>query len=415
LQETHRVVITGLGVITPLGSEKEIFWGNLIKGKSGIDYITHFDTKDFPSKIGAEVKDFDPLKYISSKEARRMDKFIQFAVASAKLAIGDARLDLDKVDRDKIGVLVGSGIGGIETIEREHKKLLAKGPSRISPFLIPMLIVNMAPGQISIELGLKGPNSSVATACSSATHAIGDAFKIVQRGDAEIMLTGGTETALTPLGFGGFCAMRALSTRNDDPKRASRPFDKLRDGFLMGEGAGIIILETLESAKRRRVKIYAEICGYGLTADAYHITAPAPGGEGAARCMEMALRDAGISPESIDYINAHGTSTQLNDKYETMAVKKAFGEHAYKLAVGSTKSMTGHLLGAAGGVEAAICALVLERGVIPPTINYEYPDPDCDLDYIPNQARKSEVKVALSNSLGFGGHNASLVFKKFDG
>ncbi len=415
MQETHRVVITGLGVITPLGSEKEIFWGNLIKGKSGIDYITHFDTKDFPSKIGAEVKDFDPLKYISSKEARRMDKFIQFAVASAKLAIGDARLDLDKVDRDKIGVLVGSGIGGIETIEREHKKLLAKGPSRISPFLIPMLIVNMAPGQISIELGLKGPNSSVATACSSATHAIGDAFKIVQRGDAEIMLTGGTETALTPLGFGGFCAMRALSTRNDDPKRASRPFDKLRDGFLMGEGAGIIILETLESAKRRRVKIYAEICGYGLTADAYHITAPAPGGEGAARCMEMALRDAGISPESIDYINAHGTSTQLNDKYETMAVKKAFGEHAYKLAVGSTKSMTGHLLGAAGGVEAAICALVLERGVIPPTINYEYPDPDCDLDYIPNQARKSEVKVALSNSLGFGGHNASLVFKKFDG
>ena len=415
MQNGRRVVITGIGVITPLGSEKEEFWRNLIAGKSGIDYITHFDTKDFPSKIGAEVRDFNPLDFVSAKEARRMDKFIQFAVAGAKLAVADANLNLDKIDRNRAGVLVGSGIGGIETIEREHRTLISKGPSRISPFLIPMLIVNMAPGQISMELGLKGPNSCVATACSSGSHAVGDAFKIIQRGDAELMLSGGTETALTPLGFGGFCAMRALSTCNDQPKKASRPFDKLRDGFIMGEGAGIVILESLEHARKRDAHIYGEICGYGLTGDAYHITAPAPEGEGAARCIRMALKDAGFSLEDVDYINAHGTSTLLNDKYETMAIKTVFGKGAYKIAVSSTKSMTGHLLGAAGGVEAAICALILERNIIPPTMNYEHPDPDCDLDYVPNQARKAEVKVALSNSLGFGGHNATLVFKKYSG
>lgn len=415
LQKKRRVVITGIGVITPLGSEKEKFWGNLTAGKSGTDYITHFDTKDFPSKIGAEVRDFNPLDFISPKEARRMDKFIQFAVAGAKLAVADANLNLDKIDRNRAGVLVGSGIGGIETIEREHRTLINKGPSRISPFLIPMLIVNMAPGQISITLGLKGPNSCVATACSSGTHAVGDAFKIIQRGDAEIMLSGGTETALTPLGFGGFCSMRALSTRNDQPEKASRPFDKLRDGFIMGEGAGIVILESLEHAQKRGAHIYSEIRGYGLTGDAYHMTAPAPGGEGAVRCMRMALKDADVSLEDVDYINAHGTSTPLNDKYETMAIKTVFGKSAHKIAVSSTKSMTGHLLGAAGGVETAVCALILERDIIPPTINYEHPDPDCDLDYVPNQARKAEVKVALSNSLGFGGHNATLVFKKFKG
>ncbi len=415
LQKKRRVVITGIGIITPLGNEKEKFWRNLTAGKSGTDFITHFDTKDFPSKIGAEVRDFNPLDFISPKEARRMDKFIQFAVAGAKLAVADANLNLDKIDRNRAGVLVGSGIGGIETIEREHRNLISKGPSRISPFLIPMLIVNMAPGQISMALGLKGPNSCVATACSSGSHAVGDAFKIIQRGDAEIMLGGGTETALTPLGFGGFCAMRALSTRNDQPEKACRPFDKLRDGFIMGEGAGIVILESLEHAQKRGAHIYGEICGYGLTGDAYHMTAPAPNGEGAARCIRMALKDADLSLEEVDYINAHGTSTPLNDKYETMAIKTVFGKGAYKIAVSSTKSMTGHLLGAAGGVEAAICALILERNIIPPTINYEHPDPDCDLDYVPNQARKAEVKIALSNSLGFGGHNATLVFKKYSG
>ncbi len=415
MTDNRRVVITGLGVITPIGNDKEIFWENLINGKSGVDYITHFDTQNFPSKIGAEVKNFNPLDFLSPKEAKRTDKFIQFAVAAAKLAVKDADLDLDKVDRNKVGVVVGSGIGGIETIEREHTTLLQKGPSRVSPFLIPMLIVNMAPGQISMHLGIKGPNSCVATACSTGSHAIGDAFKIIQRGDAEIMLSGGTETALTPLGFGGFCAMKALSTRNDEPQKASRPFDKLRDGFVMGEGAGVIVLENLEHARKRNAHIYAEICGYGLTGDAYHMTAPDPEGKGAARCMAMALEDAGFSIEKVDYINAHGTSTPLNDKFETLSIKTIFGEYAYKLAVSSTKSMTGHLLGAAGGVEAAICALVLERDIIPPTINYEYPDPDCDLDYVPNQARKLKVNVAVSNSLGFGGHNASLVFKKFQG
>jgi len=413
LLEKRRVVITGIGVITPLGNDKDKFWENLIKGKSGVSHITHFDVTDFPSKIGAEVRDFNPLDYVSSKEARRMDKFIQFAVAGARLAVRDAHLDLDKIDRNRAGVIVGSGIGGIDTIEKEHKVLISRGPSRVSPFLIPMLIVNMAPGQISIDLGIKGPNSCVATACSTGSHAIGDAFKVIQRGDAEVMLSGGTETALTPLGFSGFCAMRALSTRNDEPQKASRPFDKLRDGFVMGEGAGIIVLEDLEHAKKRNAHIYSEICGYGLTGDAYHITAPDPEGSGAACCMTMALKDAGFSLEDVNYINAHGTSTPLNDKFETMAIKKVFGQQAYKIAVSSTKSMTGHLLGAAGGVEAAVCALVLEKDIIPPTINYEYPDSDCDLDYVPNQARKIEVNVAISNSLGFGGHNASLVFRKF--
>ncbi len=412
--QKRRVVITGLGPITPIGSGKEEFWNALCKGKSGIGRLTFFDVSSFSSQIAGEVKDFIPEELIGRKEARRMDRFAQFAVVAAMMAVEDAKLEMEKEDVDQMGVVVGSGIGGIGTLEAQNKVLLEKGPRKISPFLIPMLLIDLAPGQISIHLGLKGPNYSLTSACATATHCIGDAFRVIQRGEAEVMVAGGSEAALTPLGFGGFCAARALSTRNEKPEKASCPFDKKRDGFIMSEGAGIVVMERLEHAQKRNAHIYAEVVGYGASGDAYHITAPAPEGEGAARAVKSALADAGLSPEEVDYINAHGTSTLLNDKYETMSIKTVFGEHAYKLAVSSTKSMTGHLLGAAGGIELISTVLTIEKGIIPPTINYEDPDPDCDLDYVPNVAREAEVKVALSNSLGFGGHNVALVVKKYE-
>ncbi|PIQ88572.1 MAG: beta-ketoacyl-[acyl-carrier-protein] synthase II [Candidatus Omnitrophica bacterium CG11_big_fil_rev_8_21_14_0_20_42_13] len=408
-----RVVITGLGTICPLGNDVKTFWDGIISGKSGISYTKTFDISKFDSRISGEVKNFNPSAHFSSKELKRVDKFVQYAVFSAFEACKDAGLDLEKLNRDRIGVFVGSGIGSLHTIEEQHKIYLEKGPSRLSPFLIPMLIVNEAAGHISIQLGLKGPNSCVATACASGSHAIGDAFKIIQRGDADIMFTGGTESAITPLGVGGFCALKALSKRNDEPERASRPFERDRDGFVIAEGAGVLVLEELEHALKRGVEIYAEVIGYGMSADAYHITAPDPTADGAVRAMSAALKDAGLKPENVSYINAHGTSTILNDKVETLAIKKLFGEYAKKIAVSSTKSMTGHLLGAAGGVEFIACALAVKNNIIPPTINYENPDPDCDLDYVPNQARGVKLEVAMSNSLGFGGHNATLVLKKF--
>lgn len=409
----QRVVVTGAGVISPVGNNKDEFWNSLLNGKSGIDRLTTFDPTDFASQIAGEVKGFDPSPFISAKDLRRMEKFVQYAVSATKMAIADAHLDLEREDPNRIGALVGSGIGSLRVIEEQYQVLLEKGPSKLSPFLIPMLIVNMASGQISIQLKIKGPNSCVTTACASGNHAIGDSFKILQRGDAEVMIAGGTESCITPLGIGGFCALKALSTRNEQPQKASRPFDRERDGFVMGEGAGIAILETLEHAKKRNASIYAEVIGYGMSADAYHITAPDPEGDGAARAMMAAITDAGISPEEVSYINAHGTSTPLNDKVETKAIKKVFGHHSKKIPVSSTKSMTGHLLGAAGGVEFVACCLAITHSSIPPTINYENPDPDCDLDYVPNEARRAEVRVALSNSLGFGGHNATLIVKRF--
>ena len=410
----HRVVVTGLGVITPLGNDVPSFWQALKEGKSGIGKLTSFDATRFDSRIAGEVKGFVPGLYgMSSKDTRRMDKFSQYAIASAKQAIVDSGLDLDKEDRERIGGLVGSGIGSLYTIEEEHKVLLEKGPAKLSPFLIPMLIVNEASGQVAIAFGLKGPNSCVATACASGSHAIGDAFRILERGEADVMVTGGTESCIVPTGVGGFCALKALSTRNNEPHKASRPFDKERDGFVIAEGCGLVVLETLEHAKKRNAHIYAEIVGYGMSCDAYHMTAPDPTGHGAARAMQAALKDAGLNPEDIDYINAHGTSTKLNDKIETISIKIALGEYAKKVMVSSTKSMTGHLLGAAGGVEFAVCCLAIKDKVIPPTINYEYPDPDCDLDYVPNTARETEVDICLSNSLGFGGHNATLIVRKF--
>lgn len=409
-----RVVITGLGMITPVGVTTEDSWQGFKSGKSGTGLLTQADPAQFSSRVSAEVKDFDPSKYFTPKETKKSDRFVQFAVATAHLALKDAGLDPKLEDPYRIGVLVGSGIGGLRTIEEQHKVLMEKGAGRVSPFLIPMLIVNMAPGQISITFGLKGPNSCVATACATGSNAIGDAFKLIVRGEADVMLAGGSESCITPLGFGGFDAMRALSTHNEDPSTASRPFDATRSGFVMGEGCGILVLETLEHAMKRNAKIYAEIVGYGMTSDASHITAPDPTGAGAARCMLNALKDAGLKPEDVDYLNAHGTSTYLNDKVETRAVKVAFGEDAArKLRISSTKSMTGHLLGAAGAVEAAICALTIKEGIIPPTINYKTPDPDCDLNYVPNEAERFNVRVAMSNSLGFGGHNATLVFKAF--
>jgi len=412
--EKRRVVITGMAVISPLGSTLERFWDSLKNGRSGIDRITQFDASSFECQIAGEVKDFSPQEHIPPKELKRMERFVQFAVVVAKEAVKDAKLDLNKEDPFRIGVIVGSGIGGLQTIEEQHRILLEKGPSRLSPFMIPMMIVNMAPGQIAISLGLKGPNTCVVTACASSAHAIGDAFKVIQRGQAEVMLTGGTESCITPLGIGGFCALKALATHyNDKPEKASRPFDAKREGFVMGEGAGILVLEELNHALKRNAPIYAEIVGYGLSDDAYHITAPDPEGKGAAYAMEMAIKDAGLSPKDIDYINAHGTSTQLNDKVETLAIKLVFGEYAKKVPISSTKSMTGHLLGAAGAIELIATVLTIKHGIIPPTINYEFPDPECDLDYVPNSARNKEVKVALSNSLGFGGHNATLVVKKF--
>ncbi|WP_053956969.1 beta-ketoacyl-ACP synthase II [Inediibacterium massiliense] len=409
----RRVVVTGLGAITPIGIGKEEFFKGLREGKNGVGKITKFDTEDFSTKIAAEVKNFEPTDYIEKKEAKRMDRFTQYAVAASKMAIEDSKLDLDEIDKNRFGVVVGSGIGGIETFEREHEKLLNKGPGRVSPFFIPMMISNIGAGQVSIAFGAKGPNTTVVTACATSTNAVGDAFKIIQRGDADIMITGGAEASITPLAVAGFSSMKALSTRNDEPEKASRPFDKDRDGFIMGEGAGILILEELEHAVARGAHIYAEVVGYGMSGDAYHITTPAPEGEGAKRSMENAIKDAGISPEDVDYINAHGTSTAYNDKFETMAIKSLFKDHAYKLAVSSTKSMTGHLLGAAGGIEAIACVMALTENFIPPTMNYTTKDEECDLDYVPNEGRKADVEYALSNSLGFGGHNASILLKKY--
>jgi 3-oxoacyl-[acyl-carrier-protein] synthase II len=408
----RRVVVTGLGIVSPIGCAKDIFWDNLIKGKSGIGPLTYFDASQYDSRIAGEIKEFVPHPSISSKELRRMEKFVQFGVTAAKGAMEDSGIDVSKEDPYRIGVLVGSGIGSLRIIEEEHKVILEKGPSRITPFLIPMLIVNMASGHISIMTGVKGPNLCITTACASGSHAIGEAMRIIQYGDADVMIAGGTESCISTLGIGGFCALKALSTRNDEPQRASRPFDKDRDGFVMSEGCGIAILEELEHAKKRNARIYGEIIGYGMTGDAYHMTAPDPEGEGATRCMVNALKDANLRPEDISYINAHGTSTPLNDKIETLAIKKAFGSFAKKVPVSSTKSMLGHQLGAAGAVEFVICCLAIEKSIIPPTINYETPDPDCDLDYVPNKARKAKVNVCLSNSLGFGGHNATLCVKK---
>ncbi len=407
------MVVTGAGVISPVGNTKQDFWKALLEGKSGIDRLKSFDCSKYPSQIAGEVKNFDATDIIPPKQARRMDKFVQYAVSCTSMALKDSGLNTEKEDPYRLGVLVGSGIGGLRVIEREHSVLLAKGPDRVSPFLIPMLIVNMASGQIAISFGLKGPNTSVATACASGNHAIGDAFSIIKLNRADIMVTGGTESCITPLGLAGFCQMKALSTRNDEPQAASRPFDRERDGFIMSEGCGIVILEEFSHAIKRKANIYAELVGYGMNSDAYHITAPDPEANGPAMAMADALEDAKVNPEEIDYINAHGTSTQLNDKVETLAIKKVFKEYARKIAVSSTKSMTGHLLGAAGGVEFVATSLAIKEGIIPPTTNYQYPDPNCDLDYVPNTARKLEIEVALTNSLGFGGHNAILVLKKF--
>lgn len=413
MSEKRRVVITGLGVISPLGNRIDDFWNSLIAGKSGIQRITQFDPTQYTSQIAGEVKDFDSHSYISPKDKRRMDKFVQYAIVAAHQAVADAQLDLKNEDPFQTGVLLGSGIGSLFTIQEQTKVLVERGPAKLSPFTIPMLIINMASGWVAISLGVKGPNSAVATACASGNHAIGDAFRIIQRGDAQAMITGGTESCVCQTGVGAFCAMKALSTRNNEPEKASRPFDKHRDGFVMAEGAGVLILEDLEHAKRRGASIYAEIIGYGMSGDAYHMTAPDPDGAGAARAMSEALRDAQIKPDEVSYINAHGTSTPLNDKVETLAVKKIFAERAKEIPVSSTKSMTGHLLGAAGAIEFIICCLSIKNNIIAPTINYEVPDPDCDLDYVPNQARKAEVDVAMSNSLGFGGHNATLILRGF--
>jgi len=408
----RRVVVTGLGVVSALGTGVEKNWGALMAGRSGIDLITRFDASGFPTQIAGEVKDFNAEDYMPKKEIKKMDLFIQYALAAAEEAMQDSGLQVTEENAERVGVLVGAGLGGLPAIEKYHSAMLEGGYKKISPFFIPMLITNLAPGQISMRFGAKGPNVSSVSACATGTHSIGDAYHIVARGDADAMIAGGAESTITPLAIGGFNVMRALSTRNDDPQTASRPFEKNRDGFVMAEGAGILVLEEYEAAKARGAKIYGEVCGYGLTADAHHLTAPAPGGEGAARCMNMAIKNAGISAEDVDYINAHGTSTHFNDLYETMAIKTVLGDHAKKVMISSTKGMTGHALGAAGGMEAAFALLAMERGSVPPTINYQEPDPECDLDYVPNEARQAEVKVALSNSFGFGGTNASLLFRK---
>lgn len=410
----RRVVVTGMGVLTSLGSEIEEFWGNLMEGKSGVSLIEEIDVTDYPTRIAAEVKNFDPEAYgIDRKEARRMDRFVQFAVVASVKALENSGLKIGQnIDAERTGVIVGSGIGGLGTFEDQHKILLEKGPKRVSPFFIPMMIANMASGQVSMITGAKGPNTTAVTACATGTHSIGDSFKIIQRGDADVMIAGGAEATIRPTGMAGFCSMRAMSTRNDEPEKASRPFDVDRDGFVMGEGSGVLILEELEHAIARGAHIYAEVIGYGMSGDAHHMTEPDP--TGAARCMASALKDAGVEPNEVDYINAHGTSTPVGDVSESTAVKMTFGEHAYKLAVSSTKSMTGHLLGAAGGVEAVILALTLQNGVIAPTINLDNLDPALDLDYVPNIPRKADVKVALSNSFGFGGHNASIMMRKYE-
>ncbi|MEW5692071.1 MAG: beta-ketoacyl-ACP synthase II [Candidatus Hydrogenedentota bacterium] len=407
----RRVVITGFGVVTPIGNDVKSMWQSILESRSGTARLTAFDPTPFSSHVAAEVKNFDPLQFFDKKEARRMDRFVQFAMKATIEAMEMSGIDLSKENLDRIGVIVGSGIGGLNIIEKTHSAYLEAGPKKITPLLIPMLIINMASGMIAMRYGLRGPNESIVTACASATHSIGDAFKVIQRGDADIMVAGGTEAATTPLGFGGFCSMGALSTRNDQPEKASRPFDKNRDGFVMGEGAGILILEEYEHSKKRNAEILAEICGYGLTCDAYHITAPDPNAYGATKCMENALLDARIDRTEVDYINAHGTSTDLNDKLETLAIKNLFTKEKSPL-VSSTKSNIGHLLGAAGAAEAVVCILAIKNKIVPPTINYETPDPECDLDYVPNLPREKELKVVMSNSFGFGGHNATLVFRK---
>ena len=411
---SNRVVITGLGVISPVGTGKDVFWKSLLEGKNGIDKITRFDATEYKSQIAGEVKDFDPADYMDKKEAKRIDRYAQFAVAAAKMAVEDAKLNLEAEDCDRIGTFVGSGIGGIETMHGQYEKLFDKGPNKISPFFIPMMIGNMAAGHVSIALGLKGPSSCVVTACATGTNNIGDAFRVLQRGDADVMVAGGTEASISQAAVAGFCSMKALcSDHNDDPAHASRPFDANRSGFVMGEGAGIVVMETLEHAEKRGAHIYAEIVGYGANSDAYHITSPAPHGEMAAKCMATALKDAGLKPSDVDYINAHGTSTHLNDLTETEAIKTVWGEHAKDVSVSSIKSMTGHLLGAAGGIECIATALAVENDMLPPTINYETPDEGLDLDYVPNKAKAKTGRAALSNNLGFGGHNACIVLKKY--
>ncbi|KJS01622.1 MAG: 3-oxoacyl-ACP synthase [Peptococcaceae bacterium BRH_c4a] len=402
-----------MSVISPVGTGLEDFWSNLAAGRSGVGPVTRFNAEGYSTRIAAEVKGFVPEEYIDKKDARRMDRFTQFAMAAAKLAIADAAIDFDTVNRDRVGVILGSGIGGLETLEEQHKVLMSRGPGRISPFFIPMMIVNMGAAQVAISFGLRGCSLITTSACASSNNAIGDSFRLLQRGEADVMICGGTEAPITPMAMAGFCSMKAMTTRNEEPQKASRPFDTERDGFVIGEGAGLLVLETLDHARGRGAKIYGEVVGYGNSCDAYHITAPHPEGRGGAQSMQLALLDAGIKPEEVDYINAHGTSTPLGDKLETMAIKQVFGAHAYKIAVGSTKSMTGHLLGAAGGLEAVACLMTMLKGVIPPTVNLDSPDPECDLDYVPNQARKARVDVAMSNSFGFGGHNVTLIFKRF--
>jgi len=410
----RRVVVTGLGVVAPNGIGTETFWENLVAGVTGIDRITRFDASHHDSKIAGEIKGFDPLLYMEKKEVKKMDLFIHYALASAIMAIDDARLKFEESERSRIGTLIGTGMGGVPALEESHNVLLEKGPGRISPFFIPSIITNLASGQIAMRYGFRGPNSCVSTACATGNHAIGDSLELIKRGAADVMIAGGSEAVITPLTIGGFGAMKALSTRNDEPHRASRPFDKGRDGFVMGEGAGVLVLEELQHALRRGAKIYAELVGYGMSADAYHMTAPEPEGLGAIAAMRLALEAARLSPEDVDYINAHGTSTPMGDTAETRAIKQVFGGHAYRLAVSSVKSMTGHLLGAAGGVESLATVLTIYHGLIPPTINYDEPDPGCDLDYVPNKARQAEVRVALTNSFGFGGTNATLVFKQYE-
>ncbi|PYQ04321.1 MAG: beta-ketoacyl-[acyl-carrier-protein] synthase II [Acidobacteria bacterium] len=415
MADKRRVVITGVGLVSPLGVGTEPSWAGLLAGRSGLADITLFDASRHSTRFAAEVKGFDPLNWVEKKDVKKMDRFIQFAVAAADFALADSGLKIDAAEADMIGVYIGSGIGGFATIEREHETLMKEGPRRISPFFIPAAIVNLASGWVSIRTGAKGPNSATCTACTTSAHAVGDSFRLIQRGDADAMIAGGSEAAITPLGVGGFSAMRALSTRNDDPAHASRPFDKERDGFVIGEGSGIVILEELEHARRRGAPIYCEIVGYGMSSDAYHISAPSEDGDGAMRVMNRTLKDAGVAPSVVDYVNVHGTSTPQGDKVEVVALKRVFGNHARRFAISSTKSMTGHLLGAAGGLEAGITALALKTQMLPPTINYQHPDPDCDLDCVPNTARKADVRYALSNSFGFGGTNGALLFRRYEG
>lgn len=415
-----RVVLTGLGLVTPVGNNIKDYWDSLVNGKTGVSLLTAFDPSPFNSHVAAEVKNLDATPYLNPKQERRLDPFVKFAVIAAKIAFEDCGLDMSKINPERAGVYIGSGIGGLHTVELEHEKYIKsddehKAASKISPFLIPMLIVNMASGIVSIELGFKGPNSSSVTACAAGSHSIGDAFRLIQRGDADVMAAGGSEAAITKMGFGGFCALKALSKRNHDPEHASRPFDRDRDGFVMGEGSGIVILEDLEHAKKRGAEIYCEMVGYGMSGDAYHMTAPDPGGDGAVRCMKLSLEDAKIDTSEVGYINAHGTSTQLNDAMESAAIKKVFGDRVHKVPVSSTKGVTGHLLGATGATELIACVKAIKHSILPPTINYENSDLDCDLDYVPNTAREQEVNVAMNNSLGFGGHNVTLVLKKFKG